>query len=173
MSTRKNTQEDIYRLFDAIQPDEAGCLIWTGASRRMYVNGKRVVVYRAALEQKLGRPIKPGYFACHHCDVSYCVNPDHIYEGTAKDNVGDMMKRNLNRREQWIAMNKSPERRAYQSEIGSRPENIERLRKLNHTPEARERLRILREKKAAKRTAELEERTRWVEAAMKGNPTCP
>ena len=34
-----------------------------------------------------------GYFACHHCDNPRCCNPSHLYAGTAKTNVADMVQR--------------------------------------------------------------------------------
>lgn len=29
----------------------------------------------------------------HKCDVRNCINPDHLYVGTAKENTDDMMRR--------------------------------------------------------------------------------
>lgn len=49
--------------------------------------------HRFALEMKLGRPISPSLFACHHCDNPGCVKAEHLYEGTAKQNSGDMVAR--------------------------------------------------------------------------------
>jgi hypothetical protein len=35
--------------------------------------------------------------ACHHCDVPSCVNPDHIYIGTAAQNSKDAYDRGRNK----------------------------------------------------------------------------
>lgn len=48
---------------------------------------------RAALVKKLGRPIKPGYLCCHHCDVGNCIEPEHLYEGTYSQNMRDAHER--------------------------------------------------------------------------------
>lgn len=57
------------------------------------INGKRIRVSRLVLEHKLGRSIKPGCFACHSCDNPLCINPEHLWEGTAADNLKDAISK--------------------------------------------------------------------------------
>ncbi|MGH6794634.1 MAG: HNH endonuclease signature motif containing protein [Methylocella sp.] len=50
-----------------------------------------------------------GLFVCHHCDVRSCVNPEHLFVGTALENTADMFrKKRQNPPKHWPQM----ERRA-------------------------------------------------------------
>jgi hypothetical protein len=92
---RHKTIEDVYRTFDSIEPDEYGCHRWPWATDyKGYGRTRFGRAHRLALERKLGRPIRPGYQALHHCDYQPCVNPDHLYEGTDKDNQRDRKQNN-------------------------------------------------------------------------------
>lgn len=59
------------------------------------IRGYRTTGSYIALVAKLGRRLRPGMMSCHRwslCHYRHCVNPDHLYEGTPKDNVRDMME---------------------------------------------------------------------------------
>jgi len=38
-------------------------------------------------------PVPRGLMVCHHCDNPSCVRPDHLFVGTAVDNVHDSIKK--------------------------------------------------------------------------------
>lgn len=54
---------------------------------------KKVRAHRVAWELTNG-PVPAGYCVLHRCDNPKCVRPDHLFLGTQRDNVLDMIKKN-------------------------------------------------------------------------------
>ena len=76
---------------------ESGCQIWTG---RINHNGYGTLgidritkrAHRVSWELENGA-IPVGLFVLHRCDVRCCINPSHLYLGTALDNTNDIDRR--------------------------------------------------------------------------------
>ncbi len=68
------------------------CWLWLGATDGRYgqiwVNGRNERAHRISWEM-LNGVIPEGLDACHTCDNPRCVNPSHIFLGTAHDNAVD------------------------------------------------------------------------------------
>jgi hypothetical protein len=84
--------------FHSMAPDANGCRLWDGAkTKRGYpklrYHDKMHTATRVLLARKLGRALRPGMEACHTCDVPSCCTPAHLFEGTRKDNQGDMARK--------------------------------------------------------------------------------
>ena len=59
------------------------------------IQGKTVRAHRISYQLFIG-PISKGMMVCHSCDNPLCVNPKHLFLGTQKDNIQDLMKKNRN-----------------------------------------------------------------------------
>lgn len=96
------------------------CWIWKGKKYRngygqayggRRPNGKTFerLAHRMAYELAFGT-IPEGLCVCHKCDNRLCCNPDHLFLGTQKENLQDMVKkgRAVKAEDSWT--HKQPER---------------------------------------------------------------
>jgi hypothetical protein len=88
-----------YFVTRSIVNESTGCWIWQKAKRlngygHMKYRGGTTTAHRAAyvVKHKLDH-LSPNTFVCHSCDEPSCVNPDHLFLGSAKDNYDDCRKK--------------------------------------------------------------------------------
>lgn len=82
---------------------ESGCWLWTASSHgsgyglihtgRDFSKGKMEFAHRVSYELYKGYRPSPDEEVCHKCDVTCCVNPYHLFIGSHKDNMEDMVKK--------------------------------------------------------------------------------
>lgn len=81
-----------------ITKNENGCWIYKRIEKNGYgsitVKRKSISAHRFSYELHYGI-IPVGLYVCHKCDIKNCVNPDHLFIGTAKDNKQDHIKKGL------------------------------------------------------------------------------
>lgn len=79
----------------------SGCHIWMGSCMangygQIGYRGKNAAAHRVSWLLQRG-PIPEGMSVLHRCDIRCCVNPEHLFLGTALDNVRDMVSKGRQR----------------------------------------------------------------------------
>lgn len=86
---------------NSVELKENECIEWTAGKSSdgygsFYVNNKLEKTHRITARCFI-RPAKDDEIVCHSCDNTKCLNPDHLFYGTYKDNNQDRAKKGRNR----------------------------------------------------------------------------
>ena len=73
------------------------CWLWQASKDKhgygqLTYHGRHRMAHHVAFELTHGA-VPDGLVICHTCDTPGCVNPDHLYAGTHKQNTADMLER--------------------------------------------------------------------------------
>ena len=112
------------------------CWWWRGPTNgpggygQVRVGRRRLPAHRLAYQLYYKVELPAGLFACHHCDHRQCVNPEHIYPGTAQDNARDAMQRGQIASGERHGSHTHPESRSYGERNGAAKLTVDMVRAL-------------------------------------------
>lgn len=90
------TLED--RFYRRFTREVSGCWEWVSHRDKdgygiLPANGPAIRAHRFSFEHFNKTKIDQGMVVCHSCDNPSCVNPEHLFLGTVKDNCQDMISK--------------------------------------------------------------------------------
>lgn len=112
--------------FDKFTPNrhENDCWIWQGpVSTNGYGNihfqRKTVSAHKFSYERFIG-PVPAGMKICHRCDTPLCVNPEHFFLGTHRQNMDDMLAKGRKRNKALTREKVEEIRKAYANGVSAK-----------------------------------------------------
>lgn len=84
------------KLLSKIEKKDNGCWIWKGCRGGNYgklTQDRKIIGAHRASYLAFKGPIEKGKVICHSCDDPFCINPDHLWIGTQKENMQDAKKK--------------------------------------------------------------------------------
>jgi len=91
------------RFWNKVEFTLTGCWLWTGGiTSKGYGNfgpqlGVNIRAHRFAFSDFYGVELPEDIKILHTCDVRRCVNPEHHWVGSSKDNTQDMLSKGRDR----------------------------------------------------------------------------
>lgn len=120
------------KLLGEVTKRKNGCWEWKGNLHNngygyttMYETNKREHVHRISYRVFKGE-IPEGLCVCHQCDNRKCINPEHLWLGTHKDNNQDCIKKGR----QAVGDKKNPRRGEKNPHAKLTDEKVKEIRKL-------------------------------------------
>jgi hypothetical protein len=88
----------LVRVMKQVKVDPAGCWLWQGFKghtgyAQINYRGKSLNGHRMMWIIHRGIKLVTEQYVLHRCDVRHCLNPDHMWIGTAKDNNNDCARK--------------------------------------------------------------------------------